>query len=107
MLFRSPGGFEPSAVAPIDGRGYQLINRTLREVAPGTLVAPGLMLGGTDSRHFEVVSDQIYKFSPIRAKADDLARFHGTNERMSVAGLAEMIRFYHRLVQQAASPAGQ
>lgn len=104
---QQPGGFEPSKVAPTDGRGYQLINRTLREVAPGTLVAPGLMLGGTDSRHFEVVSDQIYKFSPIRAKAEDLARFHGTNERMSVAGLAEMIRFYHRLVQQAASPAGQ
>ena len=32
--------------------GYKLIERTVREVFPGTMVAPGLMLGGTDSRHF-------------------------------------------------------
>ena len=69
---------------------------------PGTLVAPGLTIGATDSRHFEAISDHIYRFSPMRAKPEDLARFHGTNERMSVANLGELIRFYHRLVSQAA-----
>ena len=67
---------------------YQLINRTVREVFPGTLVAPGLMIGATDSRHFEGVSDHIYRFSPVRAKPEDLPRFHGTNERISAANLA-------------------
>ena len=97
-----PGGFEPSQVASVDSRGYQLVNRTLREVVPGALVAPGLMVGGTDSRHFAALSDHILKFSPIRARPEDLARFHGTNERISTAGLVEMVRFYHRLLQQAA-----
>ena len=60
------------------------------------------MVGGTDSKHFENVCDHIYKFSPVRAKPEDLARFHGTNERVSTANLAELIRFYHRLVEQGA-----
>lgn len=97
-----PGSTEPSKVAPTTSASYRLIERTIRELFPGTIVAPGLMVGGTDSHHFAGVSDHIYKFSPVRAKAEDLARFHGTNERIAIANLAELIRFYHRLVQQAA-----
>ena len=39
---------------------------------------------------------------PVRAKSEDLPRFHGTNERISVANHAELIRFYHRLLLNAA-----
>ena len=97
-----PGATEPSKVAPTDSASYRLIERTVRELFPGTVVAPGLMIGGTDSQHFEIVADHIYKFSPVRAKAEDLPRFHGTNERITTANLADLIRFYHRLVAQAA-----
>jgi len=38
----------------------------------------------------------------VRAKPEDLARFHGTNERISLANLADLIRFYHRLLQTSA-----
>jgi acetylornithine deacetylase/succinyl-diaminopimelate desuccinylase-like protein len=80
----------------------QVSQRTVRELFPGTLVAPGLVVGGTDSQHMGIVSDHIYKFSPVRAKPEDLPRFHGTNERITVANLVELIRFYHRLVSQGA-----
>jgi carboxypeptidase PM20D1 len=100
-----PGAVEPSKVAPTDSASYKLIERTVRELFPGTVVAPGLMIGGTDSQHYSAVSDHIYKFSPVRAKAEDLARFHGTNERISAANLAELIRFYHRLLSQGAASA--
>lgn len=101
-----PGGSEPSAVADTAAPSYQAINRTLREVFPGTLVAPGLMLAGTDSRHFEPFTKQIYRFSPVRAGPEDLSRFHGTNERIALANLAEMVRFYHRLLQHTAGAPG-
>ena len=97
-LFALPDGREASKVSPTDAAAYQLINRTIREVFPGTLVVPGLVVAGTDSTHFTEVSDHIYRFSPVRAKAEDLPRFHGTNERISSANLAELVRFYHRLV---------
>lgn len=100
-LVALPGATEPSKVAPTSSASYRLIERTVRELFPGTVVAPGLMVGGTDSQHFANVSDHIYKFSPVRARPEDLARFHGTNERIALANLAELIRFYHRLVEQA------
>jgi carboxypeptidase PM20D1 len=97
-----PGGAEPSRVSPTTSDAYRLVNRTVREVFPGTLVTPGLMIGGTDSRHFSELSDNIFRFSPVRAKAADLARFHGTDERISIDNLAELIRFYHRLLTRGA-----
>ena len=54
----------------------------MRELFPGTLVAPALMIGATDSRHFDNVADRIYRFSPARARPEDLPRLHGTNERI-------------------------
>ena len=101
-LVALPAAVDASKVAPTDSAQFQLINRTVREVFPGTLVAPGLMIGGSDSIHFGEISDHIFKFSPVRAKAEDLPRFHGTNERIATANLAELIRFYHRLLTQGA-----
>ncbi len=101
-LFALPGAVDASKVAPTDSAQYALINRTIREVFPGTLVAPGLMIGATDSIHFGDISDHIFKFSPVRAKPEDLPRFHGTNERIATSNLMELIRFYHRLLTQGA-----
>ena len=101
-LFALPGAVEASKVSPVDSAPYALINRTIREVFPGTLVAPGLMIAATDSIRFSEISDHIFKFSPVRAKPEDLPRFHGTNERIAASNLAELIRFYHRLVSEGA-----
>lgn len=97
-----PGAKEASKVAPTASGPYRLLNKTIREVFPGTLVAPGLMVAATDSVHYEALSDHVFKFSPVRANAEDLKRFHGTNERLSTSNYAEAIRFYHRLVSEGA-----
>lgn len=97
-----PGAALPSRVSAVDSDAYRLIERTVRELFPEVIVAPGLMLGGTDARHFDGYAEQVFRFSPVRAQPADLARFHGTDERISLDNLAELIRFYHRLVEQAA-----
>ena len=102
-LIALPGAAEPSPVSPTASSSYQLINRTMRSVFPDVLVTPGLMIAATDSRHFTGVSDHIYRFSPVRAKPEDLARFHGTNERIAASNLAELVRFYHQLLRNAAA----
>ncbi|WP_284618729.1 M20 family peptidase [Aquabacterium humicola] len=97
----SPGGWAGSRVSRHDSAGYRQIERTIREVFPGALVAPGLMVGATDTRHYVDLVDDIYRFTPLRARPEDLPRFHGTNERVAVDRYAEMIRFYHRLLSQS------
>lgn len=105
-LVALPGAAEPSPISPTQSSSYQLINRTMRSLFPDVIVAPGLMIAATDSRHFTELSDHIYRFSPVRAKPEDLSRFHGTNERIATSNLAELVRFYHQLLRNAAaSPA--
>jgi carboxypeptidase PM20D1 len=94
--------FEPSRVSSREAAGYKTVERAIREVFPDAIVAPGLTLQGTDSRHFDVVADQVYRFMPIRFKTEDLARLHGTDERIAVDQLVAMVRFYRRLLTLAA-----
>jgi carboxypeptidase PM20D1 len=97
-----PQSSEASPVASGTSSGYQLIARTIRELFPGVVVAPGLMIGGTDARHMVRVADNVYRFSPVRARSEDLARFHGTDERISAVNYAELIGFYRTLITNAA-----
>ncbi len=100
-ITRAPWLNEASRVAPTAGNGYRQIEKTLRQLHPDMVVAPGMMLGGSDSRLFEGVAADIYKFSPVRATSEDLKRFHGTNERISIANYVEMIQFYRQLLVNA------
>jgi len=96
------GNAEPTPMSSTASPSYQTLNRTIREIFPDVVVAPGLMLGGTDARHYAGIADSIFRFSPVRANSDDLKRFHGTNERLSIEGYADMIRFYRRLIENSA-----
>ena len=65
-------------------------------------MAPGLVLAGTDSRHYTGVAENVYRFQPIRLNDEDLRRPHGLNERLSVANFERMIRFYIGLMEARA-----
>lgn len=95
-------GFEPSRLSSGQSASFKLIETAVREVFPDSIVAPGLMLAASDARHFDGISDASFRFMPVRFTAEDLKRVHGTDERIAVAQLADMVRFYHRLLTQAA-----
>ncbi|KNZ31698.1 MAG: hypothetical protein AD742_17200 [Methylibium sp. NZG] len=97
-------GSEPSRLSSAQSAPFKLIERTVREVFPDSIVAPGLMLAASDARHFDGVSEQSFRFMPIRFNTEDLKRVHGTDERIAVDQLVDMVRFYHRLLQSAAGP---
>ncbi|MBV6494765.1 MAG: Succinyl-diaminopimelate desuccinylase [Turneriella sp.] len=95
-----PGAVEVSNVAPINSLQYTALQRTVREVFPDAIVAPGLMVAATDSIHYQNISKFIYKFSPFRVQGGDLNLFHGTNERLKIKTYVDAIRFYERLLTQ-------
>jgi carboxypeptidase PM20D1 len=90
---------EASSVSPTTGWGYALLRRSVREVLPEAIVAPGLMVGATDARHFGALSDQVFRFQPVVLGPDDLPRFHGIDERISIENLALAMRLYARLIE--------
>jgi carboxypeptidase PM20D1 len=93
---------EPSAVSPADSEQFALIERTIREVFPDTVVAPYLVLAATDARHFQDLTEHVYRFMPFLLSRDDLKGIHGTNERVSVEAFVKAVDFYVRLVRNAA-----
>jgi carboxypeptidase PM20D1 len=103
---RSGFSAEASPISPVESPSYHLMSKTIREIFPATVVAPGLMVAATDSRHMLPIADNVYRFSPVRANEKDLSRFHGTDERISIKNYAEMIAFYHRLISEASALRG-
>ncbi len=95
---------EPSAESDTGAPAFGLIQRTLAQVFPGILVAPNLLSGGTDTKHFARLSPNVYRFLPVRVKAEDLGRFHGTNERLGLENYAEVVKFYAQLLRNGAGP---
>ena len=92
---------EASPSSRIDSRAWATLAGTIREVFPEAVVAPYLLLGGTDSRYFRDLCDCVYRFLPIELEPDGLRRAHGTNERIPVSGLGDGVRFYRRLIRNA------
>lgn len=93
---------EPSPTSPADGPAFRLLQTTISQVFPGTLASPNLLGGGTDTKHFHKLSGNVYRFIPVRITGEDLARIHGTNERVSVEDYTGAVRFYAQLVRNAA-----
>lgn len=93
---------EASPVSPSDSPAFESLHRTIREVFPEALVAPSLVVGATDCRHFVGLSENIYRFQPQVMTGEDLAGIHGTNEHVSVEGYGRSIDFYMRLMRNSA-----
>lgn len=93
---------EASPVSSTNAAGFQIIQRTMRQVFPEALVAPALCVGGTDSEHYVKLTNNIYRFSPLRLRPEDMKRLHGINERTSVKDYAESVKFYYQLISNSA-----
>lgn len=91
--------WEASPLTPPDGSAFQTLSQTIRQVYPGAEVAPYVVLGATDARHYQNLSEQVLRFTPLVSTSDDLSRVHGINERVHVGSLARMVQFYMRLLQ--------
>ena len=92
---------DPSPVSPTDTMGYELLASTIRGFDEDILVAPYLVIGGTDARYFYSVSPNVYRFVMIPATNETLEIVHGIDERIAVEDYLTAIRFYYALIHRA------
>lgn len=90
---------EPSKVSSTEEFGFQTIHRTIAEIYPETIVSPYLVVGATDARHFNEISNNIYRFLPVRITKSNIKSFHGLNERIAIDEFENAIRFYIQLIK--------
>jgi len=93
------GGWDPVPPSDTDSPIYRSLSATIRRTFPGALVAPYLVLGATDARHYARICPQVYRFTPYIMTKDELGRVHGVNERLALDALAPMVQFYGQLLQ--------
>ncbi len=85
--------FAPQPSSSTSSAVYQHMARSIRALDPTIVVAPGLMLGYTDSRHYAGIVKNSYRFTALRLGPDDLQRLHGRDERISIANYSEVVAF--------------
>jgi carboxypeptidase PM20D1 len=98
---------ESSRVSSPESNGFRTLHRTIAEVYPDAVVAPGISMVATDSRHYAPIASEIYRFLPLRVTSDDLERIHGTDERIGVETYAKLIGFLARLIENLSVPLGE
>ena len=90
---------EPSPVSSTTSDGYRTLARTIRQVLPEAVVAPYVVIGATDARHYAALADDVYRFAALELGPDDRSRIHGLNERIAVDGYARIVAFYYQLLR--------
>jgi acetylornithine deacetylase/succinyl-diaminopimelate desuccinylase-like protein len=95
-----PVSHQPPWETPYDGALVDAMTRSLLAEDPDAVVAPFLMSGGTDAKHFTKLGMRSYGFTPLRLP-DDLdfaALFHGVDERVPTDALLFGARVLDRLL---------
>lgn len=98
-----PGWKNPSKLSPTDSRCFKAIEDICMRTNKDNIVAPYLVMGGTDACHYEAVCENIYRYSPFMVNTSLLLTTHGTNERIPVAVMADGVAFFKRYIKKLAS----
>lgn len=91
---------EPSPVSSSDAQGFHDIEDSILAAFGEVALVPGLTIAGTDARHYALVADDAYRINPFMVENHDIARFHGTNERLSIENLKRGIDFFGALISR-------
>ena len=90
---------EASKVSSINSPSYSLINQSIKEIYPTVITVPNLVIGATDGRYYEGISENVYRFLPIHMNPGNIKAMHGINENIPVDEFEDAIRFYVQLIQ--------
>ncbi len=71
-------GKEASKVSPTDSRSFKILEELCMRTDNNYIVAPYLVMGGTDSYHYENICDCIYRFAPFEVDTKYLLLTHAT-----------------------------
>lgn len=92
-------GMNPSRISRTDDEPFQRLSKAIRGTWTNAVVSPYLMLACSDSRHYGVLSDHVYRFSAMALTKEERGLIHGNNERIPLETIAKTVAFYQRLIR--------
>lgn len=94
---------EASALSPVDSRAFKAIEEICMQDNPNAIIAPYLVMGGTDACRYEPICKNVYRFAPYRVTVELLRSTHGTNERIPVRTVAPAAAFFKRYIRKVSA----
>lgn len=100
VMIREIDGMNPSVISKTDCEAYETVSAAVSETWQDAIVSPYLMVACSDSRHWGVISDRVYRFSAMALSGEERSYIHGNNERVPVGTIAKTVEFYIRLMKK-------
>lgn len=91
---------EPSRISSTSCEGWKRVSSAVAATWPGSVVAPYLMVQCSDSRHYGVISDRVYRFSAMALTTEERHTIHGNNERIRLDAIGKAVEFFMRVMLQ-------
>ena len=85
---------DASPVSNIHSKEYAYVCDCIRKQFPDVGIAPYIIMGGTDCRHFHALTENALRFAPVRMTNAQSASCHAVDENVSISALAEGVRFF-------------
>jgi len=93
-------GNEPSRISTTECFGWEVVKNAVADTWKGTVVAPYLMVQGSDSRHYGLISDKVYRFSATDMTQEEMATIHGNDEHVRLDALKRAVEFFYRVMKE-------
>ena len=97
---------EASPVSKISAPGFQIIKTAVNQIYGakyGEIVfTPGVTLGATDARYYNLISNDTYRFNPSILTRELASGFHGTNEKINKEDYLLGIKTYIQIIKAGA-----
>jgi acetylornithine deacetylase/succinyl-diaminopimelate desuccinylase-like protein len=90
--------FNLASASPIDTPFFAALSRAALAETPRAIVAPYLMPGATDARHFRARGVTAYGLMPVVLSLEEMAAIHGVDEHIAVAHLERGTRVVFRVL---------
>jgi len=89
------------AMPPVSTKseGYNYLTTCVAEGFPDVAIAPYIILGGTDCRHYQEICDCSMRFSPMELSFKQLQSMHSKNENIDVDAIGEGVSFFKILIK--------
>ncbi len=91
---------EPSRISDTSCAGWERVSNAVAGTWRGCLVAPYLMVQCSDSRHYGVISDRVYRFSAMDLTAEERRTIHGNDEHIRLETAERAVEFFIRVIKQ-------
>lgn len=94
---------EASKFSPTESRTFKIIEELCVQENKDSIVAPYLVMGGTDACYYEPICENIFRYSPYKVSVELLRCTHATNERIPVSAVEPAVAFFKRYIKKASA----